>query len=59
MICARIFTRSPDGSSLIELHNVVDAHVDAEHVTVKQSSGNRTVVASRLVTTVEFLAGPL
>lgn len=58
MIRARILTRVPEGSSVIELHNVVDAHVDEQHVTVKQSSGNRTVVASRIVTGVEFLAGP-
>ena len=59
MISARILTRSPDGSSVIELHNVVDGHVDAEHITIKQSSGNRTVIAARIVVSVEFLGGPL
>lgn len=57
MIRARILTRSPEGSSVIELHNVVDAHVDDQHVTVRQASGNRTVVASRIVTAVELLGG--
>lgn len=57
MIHARILTRSPEGASVIELHNVVDAHIDTEHVTIRQSSGNRTVVASRIVTVVELLGG--
>lgn len=58
MIRARILTRSPEGTSVIELHNVVDGHVDDQHITIKQSSGNRTVIASRVVVSVEFLAGP-
>ena len=60
MISARIVTRS--GPALRQVHevaDVLDAHVDEQHVTIKRRQGDRIVFASRIVVSVEFLGGPL
>ena len=59
MMHARILTRSSTRrADVTELRDVVDAHVDDQHVTVKLRNGDRVTFASRIVTNVEFLGGP-
>ena len=60
MITARILTRSGPGLSQVhEVADVLDAHVDEQHVTIKRRKGDRIVFASRIVVSVELLGGPL
>ena len=59
MISARIVTRDGLLRQVHEVADVLDAHVDEQHVTIKRRKGDRIVFASRIVVRVEFLGGPL
>ena len=59
MISARIVTRDGVLRQVHEVADVLDAHVDEQHVTIKRRKGDRIVFASRIVSSVELFGGPL